>query len=154
MHDLKGGLFEKVIYLESGGEGDGSSKSSPLPFVTGDLWAFPAGLIVMKVFWIIDVAITGTTALIVGDDDNDDGYLEDQAGNFATPGMYGFDAKNAGAYQRIQTAGATDALDIYVVPNGKYYSAAGKELKIGCTTANTAGKARVFVWGSYVGTNA
>ena len=56
--------------------------------------------------------------------------------------MYGYDAKLSGAYLRLQTAGATDAGDIYVVPAAKYYAAAGKEVKMDLTTAGTAGSFR------------
>lgn len=140
--------FKKVIYLEFGGAGDGSSEQAPLPFVTGDLWAIPAGTLVEKCYIIIDEEITGTTALTVGDDDSANGYILDQASNLGTPGLYSWDAKTCGAYLRIQTAGATDAGDIYVVPTAKYYAASGKELKLVNTTANTAGKARVVVEGT------
>ena len=48
-------------------------------------------------------------------------------------------------------AGATDAADIYVVPNAKYYSATGKEVKLDTATASTAGTARVVIEGYYFG---
>ena len=97
---------------------------------------------------IVDTAITGVTNLDVGDDDDADGFVDGSASvTLGTEGMYGWDVKNAGAYLRIQTAGATDAGDIYVVPNAKYYSAAGKEVKLDVTTASTAGAFRVIVEG-------
>lgn len=145
---FKNEKFMKTWYLAAGGTGDGSSESAPLPFVTADLWAIPAGTEIEKVKFFVDTAITGTTVLIVGDDDNNDGYVEDMAANFATPGLYSNNAKVAGAYLRVQTAGGTDALDIDVVPSSKFYAATGKELKLACTTANTAGKARIVVEGT------
>jgi hypothetical protein len=141
------GKFVKEFYLQFGGTGDGQTEQAPLPFVSGDLWSIPAGCVIEKCYFIIDTAITGTTALTVGDDDSANGFILDQASNLATPGMYSWDAKTCGAYLRIQTAGATDAGDVYVVPTAKYYAAAGKELKLVNTTANTAGKARVVVEG-------
>lgn len=144
-----GEKFTKTFYLEYNGKGEqtGLDAANAKAFVDTDLMPIEAGMVIEKVYLIIDTAITGTTVLEVGDDDDADGFVKDQAANFATPGMYGWDAKGAGAYLRIQTAGATDAGDIYVVPNAKYYSAAGKEVKLNITTANTAGKARVVVEG-------
>lgn len=142
--------FFKTIYVAFGGTGNGDSADSPLPFVTGDLWAIPAGTVIEGVDVFIDAAITGTTVWTIGDDDGSTSYMPDLAASFATPGLYNSNAKVAGAYLRVQTAGATDAGDIYVVPAKKYYSAAGKEVKQVCTTANTAGKARVVIKG-YMG---
>lgn len=139
--------FTVTRFLAFGGTGSGESVSSPLPFADEDLWAIPAGAVVEKVYVVVDTAITGTTVLNVGDDDDNDGYTPTASVTLATPGMYGWDAKTAGAYLRIQTAGATDAADIYVVPSAKYYSATGKEVKLDITTANTAGTARVVIEG-------
>lgn len=149
----QGQRFYREIFLKGAagtGSASGASYDDAKGFVDGDLMAIPAGLLIEKVFLIIDTAITGTTVLEVGDDDDADGFIVDQAANFATPGMYGWDAKGAGAYLRISTAGATDAADIYVVPNAKLYRATGKEIKLNVTTANTAGRARVVVMGTYL----
>lgn len=144
--------FVKVIHLSSAGSASNSglSASSPKPFADGDLWAIPAQTIIEKVYLIVDTTITGTTALTVGDDDDADGFIPDAVSAFTAPAMFGWDAKNAGAYLRVQTAGATDALDIYVVPSAKYYAASGKEVKLDNTTTNTAGKARVVIEGYYL----
>ncbi len=149
-----GQRFTKVVYLALGGSAtnSGSSYSAAKPFVDGDLWAIPAGAVIEKVYMIIDTAITGTTDLDIGDDDQSDDFLDGSVSlTLGTPGMYGWNAKVAGAYLRVQTAGGTDAADIYVVPNAKYYSAAGKEVKLDVTTSNTAGKARVVIEGYYAG---
>lgn len=148
--------FEKVIYLDYGGKGDatGSSPDNAAAFVDASLWSIPAGCIIEKCYVIVDTIITGTTNFDVGDDDDADGFIDGSLSvTLGTVGMYGWDVKNAGAYLRIQTAGATDAGDIYVVPNAKYYSASGKSLKLDITTANTAGKARIVVQGRMIGTN-
>ena len=147
--------FQQVVYLKYGGAAtnNGFSPENPKPFADGDLWPIPAGVVIEKVYFLNDTAITGTTVMEVGDDDDADGFCTDAvlAGGFATPGMYGYSAKDAGAYLRTQTAGVTDAADIYVVPNAKYYSATGKEVKLNITTANTAGKGRVVIEGFYHG---
>lgn len=143
------GKFVKTFYLEYAGVGSGDSEQSPLPFVSADLWAIPAGCVIDKVYVVVDTAITGTTNLDVGDDDDADGFVDGSLSiTLGTAGMYGHNAKVAGAYLRVETAGGTDAADIDVVPNQKYYSATGKEIKLACSTANTAGKARVIVEGS------
>jgi hypothetical protein len=140
-------------YFANGGTGSGESYSNPAAIATGsaDVLAIPAGTLIEKVYLQIFVAITGTTVLTVGDDDSATGFVTDQAANFATPGLYNLDAKGAGAYLRVQTAGATDAADIYVVPTAKFYASAGKEVKVVCTTANTAGAFAVWVEGLYLG---
>jgi hypothetical protein len=136
--------FVKVIHLygtDTGGSG--ASYESPLPFVDGDLWAIPAGTLITHCYAIIDTAITGTTDLDVGDDDQSDDFIDGSASlTLGTPGMYGYDTKVAGAYLKT-TTGSTD----YITPNAKFYSAAGKELKLNVTTANTAGRMRVVVQG-------
>jgi hypothetical protein len=149
-----GERFRKVFYLAHGGSGDNSGidENNALPLTDADLMSIPAGTIIDKVYMFVDTAITGTTNFDVGDDDDADGFIDGSASvTLGTAGMYGWDAKNAGAYLRIETAGATDAADIYVVPNGKYYSATGKEVKLDVTGASTAGAARVVVEGYYLG---
>jgi len=146
---FKGEKFLKVIHLEHGGKGkaDGSSADNAMPLVDADLWAIPAGVTIEKAYLVVLTAIAGTTAFEVGDDDAAAGFISNSAVTLGTPGMYGWDAKAAGSYLRIQTAGATDAADIYVVPSAKYYAAAGKEVKLNVTTASSAGKAQVVLEG-------
>ena len=150
MFGFKNEKFVQMIHLSSSGAAanDGLSASNPKPFADGDLISFPANIVIEKVYLIVDTAITGTTNLDIGDDDDADGFVDGSASvTLGTAGVYGWDVKNAGAYLRIQTAGATDAADIYVVPNAKAYLATGKELKLDVTGTNTAGKARVVIEG-------
>lgn len=145
--------FVKIVHIcgttVGKGAANGNDYSNCVPFADTDLFAIPAGTLINKVYAKIDVAVTGTTAFKVGDDDAAEGFLPDAsiASGLGTPGVYGWDAKTTGSYLRISTAGATDAGDIYVVPSAKYYAAAGKEVKLDITTANTAGKVRVFIEG-------
>lgn len=151
---FKGEKFKHVHYFKHGGSGDssGSSEDNAAPMVTKDLFTIPDYVLIEKAYVLVDVAITGTTAIDVGDDDDADGYVPAASITLGTPGVYGWDAKNAGAYMRIQTAGATDAADIYVVPNAKYYAdVTAKELKVAFTTDSTAGRLRVVVEGTYIG---
>ena len=156
MSDLgfAGEKFREVRYFADGGSGDQSGKgeNNAAPITDQDIFSIPAGTVIEKVYAIIDTAVTGTTDFDVGDDDDADGFLDGSASlTLGTPGMYGWDVKNAGAYLRVETAGATDAGDIYVVPNAKYYAAAGKEVKLDVTGASTAGAFRVVVEGTYWG---
>ncbi len=149
---FKNEAFTKIIYLKHGGTGTGAHAGSPLPIDDGDLWAIPAGTLIKNVYVIIDAAVTGTTDIDIGDDDNGDGYVDGTlalAAGLGTPAMYNYAAKLTGDYLKVQTAGATDAADIDIVPNAKYYAAAGKELKIDVTTASTAGVLKVVVEGFY-----
>lgn len=143
--------FQEVIYCKgASGTGDagGESYANAKAIADGDLWAIPANTVIENVYIILDTAITGTTLLEVGDDDDPDGWVKDIASDFANVGMYGWSAKSyAGAYKFVETAGATDAADVYRVANAKYYSAAGKEIKLNTTTANTAGAFRVVIEG-------
>jgi alkylation response protein AidB-like acyl-CoA dehydrogenase len=146
--------FQKEIYVSAAGGGSksGMSKSNPMALATNAaMWAIPANTLINKVYVVIDSAITGSSAVNIGDDDSSNGYVPTAALTLGTPGMYGWDAKGAGSYLRIQTAGATDAGDIYVVPNAKYYSAAGKHLTMAVTGAATGGTMRVVVEGMNIG---
>lgn len=146
---FKGEKFQKVFYFEHGGKGSlsGLSANNAAAIADKDLMSIEAGMIIQNAFIIVDTAVTGATVLELGDDDDADGYVVSANITIATPGIYGNNAKVAGAYLRVQTAGATDAADIYVVPSSKYYSAAGKTLKFNETTASTAGKFRLVVEG-------
>lgn len=147
--------FQKQVHFGVTGcaaGNQGTSYAAPKCFGDVDVWAIPAGVVIEKVYVIIDTLITGTTDVDIGDDDDPDGFVDGSLSvTVGTVGMYGWNVKTAGAYLRVQTAGATDAGDIYVVPNAKYYSATGKEVKMDATGAATAGQMRVIVEGYYVG---
>lgn len=150
----KPGAFHKEIYVTgvaNAGSGSGDSYESAKKCADGDLMDIPAGMLITRVYAVIDVLFAGTTDIDVGDDDDADGFLDGSLSlTLGTVGMYGWNAKVAGAYLRVQTAGATDAADVYVVPNAKYYSATGKEVKLDATGTWTAGKIRIIVEGMYL----
>ena len=158
MSEIINQAFVKVIHLEHGGKGNGagSGPANAAALATNaNLWAIPAGAVIKKCYMIIDTPITGSTDIDVGDDDDADGFIDGSLSlTLGTAGMYGYDAKLAGAYLRKQTAGVTDPADIDVVENAKYYAAAGKEIKSVVTGASTAGKARIVIEGFLAGTNA
>lgn len=146
--------FTKTIYVKFGGATTNTGTSYDAAkgcAADQDLWAIPANVLIEKVYVIMDTAVTGSTALDVGDDDDPNGFFDGgvsgmEGATFAA-GLYGYDAKVAGAYLRVETAGGTDAADIDVVPAGKAYLAAGKEVKLDITTACTAGRLRVVIQG-------
>lgn len=151
---FQGECFEKVFYFSGpSGKGSASGKSAAnaAAIKDGDIMSIEAGTIIKTVTVLLDTAVTGSTALDIGDDDGATSFCPTASITLATPGMYCGNAKARGAYLRVQTAGVTDAADIYVVPNWKYYSAAGKEIKLDNTTTNTAGAFRVVVEGCKVG---
>lgn len=143
--------FMHKKYYAHGGLGDGSGLSADNAAAIVDdasLMIIEAGMVIEKAYVVISSAISGTSNLDVGDDDDADGFVDGSLSvTLGTPGMYGWDAKNAGAYLRIQTAGATDAADIFVVPNAKFYSAAGKEVKLDVTGSSLGGAFQVVVEG-------
>lgn len=150
-----GQKFVKEVYVKFGGSSANAGNSysdAKSCAADGDLWDIPAGVIIDKVYVSIDALVTGSSDLDIGDDDDPDGFVDGSLSvTLGTVGVYSLNAKVAGAYLRVQTAGATDAADIYVVPASKYYSAAGKEVKMDITTACTAGKFRVIIEGYYLG---
>ena len=147
--------FKEVIYF-SGATGSGNlsgSDSSNAKAIADNtnVWPIPAGCLIEKCYVIIDTELTGTTDMDFGDDDDPNGYIDGSVSLSAlTPGVYGWNAKVAGAYLRVETAGGTDAADIDVVPNAKYYSAAGKEIKLDATGTNTAGAFRLVIEGTMI----
>lgn len=141
--------FQHTVYVTGTATGgSGNSYGSPKPASDVDLWDIPANTKINNIYVVIDVLFTGTSDFDVGDDDDPDGFIDGSLSvTLGTVGMYGQNAKLAGAYLRVQTAGATDAADIYVVPNSKFYSGSGKEVKLDVTGTWTAGKARVIIEG-------
>lgn len=137
--------FTKVIYFTAAGAGDngGASYSNAKSMAADNtnVWLIPAGTLIEKMYVIIDTAITGTTNLDFGDDDDPDGFVDGSLSiTLGTPGLYGYDSDKVGAY--LQEAG---------VVQGKFYSASGKEVKMDLTTAGTAGAFRLVIEGTALG---
>lgn len=150
-----GAPFVKQLYVKFGGSataGGDSYDSAKSCAADGDLWDIPANVLITKVYMVIDTAITGSTNMDIGDDDDADGFVDSSLSvTLGTAAVYGWGVKTAGAYLRTETAGATDAADIYVVPASKFYAATGKEIKMDLTTACTAGRFRVVIEGFNLG---
>lgn len=130
-----GESFTKVKYYAFGGTGSGESASNPAAAVDGDVVALPAGALITKAYVIVDTAITGTSAINVGDDDDNDGYVTTASITLGTPGLYGY--ASAAAYLASGAA--------------KLYVATGKEVKLDVTGTNTAGAFRVVIQGHHFG---
>ena len=135
--------FSQIMYFEHGGKGSasGMSEANAAAIEDKDVMAIPAKTMITKVYAIIDTAVTGSTAIALGDDDSASGYVPSNLLVHGTPGIYGFAPNQAGSYTSIQPGG------VYAVPSSKLYTAAGKEVKIDVTGASSAGKFRVVVEG-------
>lgn len=135
--------FQKVVHYCGTTAGSGSfsgrNYSNCKAIADGDVYAIEANTVITKVWMVIDTALTGTTALTLGDDDDADGYATNPAA--LTAGMYFWSPGAGGAYTQEVGAGGAN------FPDAKYYSAAGKEIKLDVTTANTAGRFRVIIEG-------
>ena len=90
----------------------------------------PAGTVITNVSVVVTTALTGTSQLDIGDDDGATSFVS------AATLTIGAVTTSNGAY--LYSTGAS--LE-------KYYAAAGKEVKIDNTTANTAGAFALVVRG-------
>lgn len=122
--------FEKVVYFAHGATGTGASAADPKPIVDSDVMAIEAGMVIQDVLLVVTTAVTGSTQLDVGDDDDQNGFL---AAATLTANAC---SSGAGAY--LDSSGADLA---------KYYAAAGKEVKLDVTGSSTAGAFAVIVAG-------
>ncbi len=118
--------FMEVVYYAHAGTGTGASAADPKAIVDGDVMPIEAGMVVTNVSVAVSTAITGSTQLDVGDDDDADGFVSAAT---LTAGVHASD----GAY-------LTGGLE-------KYYAASGKEVKLDITGASTAGAFAVVVKG-------
>lgn len=141
--------FEKVIHLSAtpnatqSAANSGVDYTNPKGFIDGDLWAIPAGTIIEQMFIVVDTAVDGITLFELGDDDDANDFIASSSTPFnsyaATTGLMYWDLMYKGSYLKsLSSAGG---------PIGKYYPAAGKELKLNVTGTATAGKVRVIVRG-------
>jgi len=111
--------FLKLKYYAAGATGSGASASDAANPVDGDIMAILAGVVVENVDVIVTTSITGATQLDVGDDDDQNGFVA---------------AATLTAGQPVVGAGA------YLASGAKkYYSAAGKEVKLDMTGTASAG---------------
>jgi len=106
-----------------------------------DVWDIPAGTIIAMVLAEIQVSSTGTGAnIIVGDDDDDDGFILAASCCTTAGTIYGDAPEERGAYLYTGVS--------YHSGKWKYYDAAGKELKIDSSAANTTeATLRIYVFG-------
>lgn len=126
-----GERFVVEFHFAHGGTGDGKSEDNPAAIEDQDIMAIPAGTMIEAVDLYIETGITGTTDIDIGDDDQSDDFLDGSADvSDFTAASYNV---GAGAYL---TSGAK-----------KFYSAAGKEVKMDASGASTAGKGRVLIFG-------
>ena len=106
-----------------------------------DIWDIPEGTIITMVMAKIKTAGTGSGNLIIGDDDDDNGYVLAADATAAADTIYGDSVTERGAYLSTGTSAEHAG-------HWKVYTAAGKELKIDCSAAlTTEATVDVFVFG-------
>ena len=120
--------FLVMKYFAFGGTGTGASALDPVALADGDLATIEAGWTVTSAMVVVTTAITGTTQLDLGDDDDPNGFVAAATLTVAA-------SLNSGAY--LDNAGDDLA---------KYYPAA-KTLKLDNTTTSTAGAGYVVLEG-------
>ncbi len=128
----------------------GKSAANAKPISDTNVMAIEAGSVIEKVYVVIDTALVGTSLMTLGDTDSANGFMLSTAPTLSSAGLYNWDVSRAGAYLRSQSL-ASGGSDIYVVPSGKFYSAAGKYITLDVTTTNVSGAFRVVVEGCKVG---
>jgi hypothetical protein len=153
---VQGERFTKIFYFY-GASGKGSASGldagNAKAIADTDIMSISAGTVIEDVYVVIDTAVSGTTVMTIGDDDDADGFVPNGALTLGTPGIYANGPKDKAKYalttnylaESVNPSGSTG--DYYVVPKSKYYSAAGKEVKLDITTTNTGGAFRVIVQG-------
>lgn len=134
--------FTKVIYLAtpSGDQSGNSYGSAKSAWVDADLMAIEPGMVIENVYVIVDEAVAGMTALQIGDDDSASGFFPTASTDtfLATPQILAWNSTAKGSYLKDSSNN----------PQAKYYSAAGKEIKLDATgTLTTGGKLRVVIEG-------
>lgn len=104
-----------------------------------DIYAIPANVLIKDVYCRIAVAGTGTGNIIIGDDDDDNGFVEASDATAAAGTLYGDGIAERGAYQNVNPGTDDGPLP------GKIYTASGKEIKMDCSGALTT-EAKVDVY--------
>jgi len=106
-----------------------------------DIWEIPAGTMITLVLAKIKTAGVGASNLIIGDDDDDNGYILAGDCVVAVDTVYGDVAEERGVYLTGTTIATCQGTH-------KLYKSAGKTLKIEQSgTQTTAAVVDVFVFG-------
>lgn len=122
-------MVEKCYEAAKTGSGE---FNDPANGIDGDIVKIPARSVIEGVSVVVIDALTGTTVVTVGDDDDADGWVDSGDVTEGTPGAY---------------IGATSSGYADTFMKGKYYGSAGKELKLDITGTLTAGKYCVIAKG-------
>ncbi len=127
---FKNEQFVKMVYFAFGATGSGASAVDAKPIVDSDVMAIEPGMVITNVSVVVTTALTGTTQLDVGDDDDQNGFV---------------------AAATLTANAVTTSNGAYLYNTGasleKYYPSAGKEVKLDNATTNTAGAFVVVVKG-------
>lgn len=129
------GIMLVSKYFEHGASGSGKSAADRAAIETNDIFSLEPGVRVVQAYVEIETAVTGSTAIDIGDDDDADGFIPTASLTLGTPGTYGYGVDEKGVY--LADTGEE---------RSKYYGVADKEAKMAVTGASTAGKLAVHFW--------
>jgi hypothetical protein len=126
---FKGEMWEASYYVAHGASGTGASALDPAAIATNaSLLTIPAGVVITDAAFVVTTAITGSTAIDVGDATDDDGYV---------------DALDI----TLGSAGANGGTGAYVNAAAEKLNAADTALALAVTGASTAGAGYVKLRG-------
>lgn len=108
-----------------------------------DVWDISRGTIITMVLAKIKTPGTGSGNIIVGDDDDDNGFILAADGTAAADTVYGDAVAERGAYFTNAGGGLESHAGKW-----KVYTSAGKEIKMDCSNAlTTEATIDIFVFG-------
>ena len=85
---FKNNQFIHIVYMEHNATGSGMSPDDAKPIATGIMHEVLEGVVITNAEVQIKVAVTGSTAVKVGDASDDDGYVTSANVTLATPNGY------------------------------------------------------------------
>lgn len=132
--------FLEVRYYSFGATGSGQSVDDPAALAAGTLsvMSLDAGSVVEDAYLEVMTAVTGSTALDLGDGADPDGYVPTASVTLATPAVYGAGEDEKGALLHDGTSTQSKRV-------ARYTAAGAVNLTVTGTT--TAGKVMVVVKG-------
>ena len=80
--------FIQIVHMEHDATGSGMSPDDAKPIASGVMYSAPEGVVITNAEVQVKVAVTGSTAVKVGDAGDDDGYVASANVTLGTPGGY------------------------------------------------------------------
>lgn len=104
--------FICTYYMEHGATGTGASPEDYAPIASGTMFNLPDGVVVTDAHAIVEVAVTGATALDVGDGSDADAFIAAASITLGTPAVY------PGAGASLDAVRYSSALDVDLTVTG------------------------------------